>query len=249
MVAIALIAFLAALLLPALSQAKGKSYATVCRSNLRELGMSLRMYGDDSFGAYPYMVSLPAANARGVGYWFDALAQYVPNARWGGGVFNCPAYQGIAYEGEASVNARGQLSAVYSASGSYAYNAAGRRQSASGAAGQQSAGLGFSLIQGQPVPPPVRDVDVKSPADLYVIGDAPLFAGSWGTSATVRLGGAADYNSFAWTTADITVARQAHQPSPFNMLFADAHAASVTPSVLLGTNAACRSRWNHDNQP
>ena len=50
---IAIIAILAALLLPALSQAKESARRTACASNLRQLALAVRMYADDSEDKLP----------------------------------------------------------------------------------------------------------------------------------------------------------------------------------------------------
>src|SRR5437016_2967671 len=52
LVVLGVIAVLASLLMPALSQAKARAYSVKCRSNLRQLGLQLAMYVHD-YSAYP----------------------------------------------------------------------------------------------------------------------------------------------------------------------------------------------------
>jgi prepilin-type N-terminal cleavage/methylation domain-containing protein len=53
LVVIAIIAILAALLLPALTQAKEKALITQCRNNMRQIGIALNLYGTDNREFYP----------------------------------------------------------------------------------------------------------------------------------------------------------------------------------------------------
>ena len=56
LVVIAIIAILAAILFPVFATARGKAREAVCKSNLRQVGMGVSMYAEDSDGLYPYAV-------------------------------------------------------------------------------------------------------------------------------------------------------------------------------------------------
>jgi len=84
LVVIAIIAILAAMLLPALSQAREKGRQASCTSNQKQLMLAHIQYMDDN---HEYTCPSYMPGAQGGGIWVDRLLQYVSGAQ---GVFICP---------------------------------------------------------------------------------------------------------------------------------------------------------------
>jgi len=124
LVVIAIIAILAAMLLPALAQAKAKAQHASCINNLKQWGLANSMYADDNNQVYPwprYQVSstLQQDNpqwsdvltfsdlGQGNDVWFNALPSYVaaqPLYKWVSSatnffkvtsIFNCPTVSAL----------------------------------------------------------------------------------------------------------------------------------------------------------
>jgi prepilin-type N-terminal cleavage/methylation domain-containing protein len=62
LVVIAIIAILAALLLPALSQAKQKAIRILCTSNLKQWGVAITIYGNDYGERFPKSATADGAS-------------------------------------------------------------------------------------------------------------------------------------------------------------------------------------------
>jgi prepilin-type N-terminal cleavage/methylation domain-containing protein len=73
LVVIAIIAILAAMLLPSLAKAKAAAQRTACMNDLKQFGVSVRMYVED-FGSYP-----PRPIAGDTAHWPAALFRYYQN--------------------------------------------------------------------------------------------------------------------------------------------------------------------------
>jgi prepilin-type N-terminal cleavage/methylation domain-containing protein/prepilin-type processing-associated H-X9-DG protein len=84
LVVIAIIAILAAILFPVFARAKEAAKATSCLSNLKQLGLSVRLYMSDNDDLVP-----PAAYAddNGVKIWHQLLQPYVKNTA----IWWCPS--------------------------------------------------------------------------------------------------------------------------------------------------------------
>jgi len=94
LVVVAIIAILAAMLLPALSKAREKARQSLCMSNLKQVGSALIMYSDDYNGWTPHTV---ASNQ----YWSEILweGEYAPEPIGGKStIFLCPSNPPKTYD-------------------------------------------------------------------------------------------------------------------------------------------------------
>jgi prepilin-type processing-associated H-X9-DG protein/prepilin-type N-terminal cleavage/methylation domain-containing protein len=96
LVVIAVIAILAAILFPVFAQARAKARQTACLSNMRQLGLSFRMYSQDYDELMP--VNRTCVGGTAPGYqacsdgitttgWVDMLQPYIKNL----GILKCPS--------------------------------------------------------------------------------------------------------------------------------------------------------------
>ena len=97
LVVIAIIAILAAMLMPALQQARERGRSASCTSNLKQMGQALQMYGEDNrdFGCYGYDTVLQASFATHLYPYFGSmpdLTKYNTSDKpFRAPIYNCPS--------------------------------------------------------------------------------------------------------------------------------------------------------------
>jgi prepilin-type N-terminal cleavage/methylation domain-containing protein/prepilin-type processing-associated H-X9-DG protein len=83
LVVIAIIGILAAMLLPALNQAREKARRANCLSNLKQIGLGIAMYADNYNGRIP----LDSTTTGNIGLSFDLLSNTITSAK----IYTCPS--------------------------------------------------------------------------------------------------------------------------------------------------------------
>jgi len=86
LVVIAIIAILAAILFPVFAKAREKAEQTTCASNLKQIGLAVRMYAEDYDGRFPHLAAKPSATPT-LGRPDVVLNPYTKNDQ----IFECPS--------------------------------------------------------------------------------------------------------------------------------------------------------------
>jgi prepilin-type N-terminal cleavage/methylation domain-containing protein/prepilin-type processing-associated H-X9-DG protein len=228
LVVIAVIAILAALLLPALNRAKIAADSTACKSNLRQIDLALRMYVDQANYYPPEQGSLQIFPFRS---WFKYLEPLL-NSNWTNDVFRCPSYKGKLI-GKDSVDRP---------VGCYGYNALGI--GGFGPPLPPPYGLGLGGIQGRGLPVP--ESAVRIPIDMIAVGDAFMAADTKIIAENYAFGrGYVDQPEFGNARQ---AARMRHR-GMLNVGLCDGHVAALKLERLFGSEDDDRRRWNVDHQP
>ncbi len=180
LVTIAIIAILASLLLPALKNAKEKSKQITCTSNLKQMGVLMSLYIQDSSGIFPpdYIPGPPYETS----YWPQLLLEYAGNSPEKYKVAVCPNFDRGVFEKETGKSPYTYNNFYVFATGKilprYGYN-----HRALGCAGNSVSG--YSCLPAGRV---LNIASVKKPSTLVEISDGsypfqnpPTWANFWGS--------------------------------------------------------------------
>ena len=244
MVVIAVVAVLAALLLPALAGARMAAYRIQCTSNLHQIGTALALYVDDfhSYPAFGDSRRLPVpADPRSV-FWDAKILPYAGGNR---ALFVCPTLPRTdnrpgSWWSRNNNRALTNTWSIIDARGtlwpnrSYGFNGAG-------------AGI---LI------PPLSSLGLDPTLDFYLWFPQTRFRAASDVVAPGDMIAAVDYDALADDdndgdchpaaiyTLSLTGARHKGRA---NVAFCDAHIEYALTNSLTANSA--RQRWNYDHQP
>jgi prepilin-type N-terminal cleavage/methylation domain-containing protein/prepilin-type processing-associated H-X9-DG protein len=250
LIVVTILAVLAALLLPALSRAKGDAESVQCRNNLHQMGLALEMYVDNDQGSYPYYRSLPdpaydhAVGPANTGFWWAKLWPYDPT-KWTDPAYHCPGYKGVTH---GSTIVRGDWKYP---NGSYAYNAKGVRWPWSTNSIITSAkllGLGAKASRNPPaggVSGVASEAEIAEPSAMFAIGES-----RWKAQGSAGPPGGVDFMQCGFTTGNNRVVAfdPARHGKNYNQLFCDGHVTSMSPWVIFDPRKSA-AMWNYDHKP
>ena len=239
----AIIAILAALLVPALSRAKENAKSVKCKSNLRQISLAMQLYVGDH-GFYPLLGSAQSDFQPSGNKWNRDLIQYVAQ-QWTNDLFRCPSYRQDQFEGRVEGNT------IYLSLGSYGYNIGSADTNGVPQFGIAGDFVGPTSINQNPT----RENEVRSPESLIAIGDAfstlsqnkrIIFIGLEALSRKLPF----DETLFEFfADTGIKQATRRHRGS-LNIASADAHVESAPDQkLLLSLDEKWLRRWHRDNEP
>ena len=256
---IAIIAILAALLIPALIRAKASAHSATCKNRLHQIGLALQMFVNDHGNAYPLLIDhddislKPSAQGGpmqvdpGEARWWAKLGPYYP-VKWTNAAYHCPGYRGAIASGFEPEPASTRHGVDF---GSYAYNGYGVFRAEIGRGAQNpNLGLGpprrLAGFWPQQTFSPAPEVGVMVPSDMLAVADSRFLS--------LKING--DPGGYSELECGLTwlgpINHSAFDPSrhgrTYNVLFCDGHISGINPWILFNpTNSALM--WNCDHQP
>ncbi len=268
LVVIAVIAILAALLVPALSRGKDSAKSAACKSNLRQIGLALIMYVDEH-EKYPGSIMYDSgrgfeSDGKGHG-WTGPLTQYVRGTGVGKGgeagfntigsetrpnLWTCPGQPptkrnlGVAVPlGSPPSEGPGQIEFLYELG--YGYNVKGTGWILDNVRdlglGPRRISLSSPNMFWEAAPTDLLETkqsDVIAPANMIAIADNQSSRGLWISP---------QHPDFP-TDLDAGMFGARHRMGG-NIVFCDGHVEYGKQKKVVEATEAARRRWNKDNLP
>ncbi len=219
LVVMAVIAILAALLLPSLGAAKQAGLSAACKSNLRQIGIGFSMYTTD-FQKYPQFWDTAVVDTNVVAMlWDEKILPLVSGNR---DVFWCPANKIMPkWTNDAALPLH---------NASYDYNMAG-----SGYLGDSGRSLGLDGSGGY-----LPENKVKVPADMIEVAD--------GRQEALQAAGG-DHDADDVGSGNMLEHLVIRHNRGENVVFCDAHVEYGKDALWLQKSERQRQRWNNDHLP
>lgn len=233
LVVIAIIGVLASLMLPALSRAKARAKIVVCSSNLKQIGLSCRLYSDDH-DEFPIFYDHSRVNEDR--FWVRRLEPYL-NAKWDNKIYRCPDAK--------ETNSGGVVSGavIVPLKGSYDMNARGTGGVESEPPLGLLAGDGARAfgVRG------VREEEIASPSQMLAFGDRVLSD----SFLIMSYFDAVRYLRPPSARAGLLAQERARlrHGGAYCVVYVDGHAAPLQPRQLFSEDSTVLAQWNRDSLP
>ncbi len=246
LVVIAVIAILAALLLPGFARAKAAAERTFCQNNLHQLGLALAQY-TDSYDRYPsafrFLSPFSGGGTPGTGVclWNARILPYVGSST---AVFFCPAYRDLfRWTTNRSVagyffptNIQGNRPFCY------AMNGAGV---AAGAIGLCGGEVDLEMAGRKPS-------EIQAPADMIALGEDTPRTSDLDLPTDYKVGGWGEfgpiYSALISATDRYSLIGTLHDQGS-NVVFVDGHVEWEKWWQWIALNDTAARRWNYDHSP